>query len=53
MPLVCWRVSSARGSRELGQALTGAALSGVLLCGALSPTDFFVPVPRPQDVHRC
>lgn len=26
----------------MGQALTGAALNGVLLCGALSPADFFL-----------
>lgn len=31
----CRAVGSTRGSREPGQALTGAALSGVLLCGAL------------------
>ncbi len=33
--VVCPQVALARGSREPGQALTGAALSGVLLCGGL------------------
>ena len=31
----CRQVALAKGSREPGQALTGAALSGVRLCGAL------------------
>jgi hypothetical protein len=31
----CPRGALARGSREPGQALTGAAISGVLLCGGL------------------
>ena len=30
------RAALARGNREPGQALTGAALSGVLLCGGRS-----------------
>jgi hypothetical protein len=36
--LGCPRVALARGSREPGQALTGAALNGVLLCEGLSWT---------------
>ena len=40
MGVICQRgdqgVDLARGSRESGQALTGAALSGVLLCGVHS-----------------
>ena len=32
-----WQAAPARGSREPGQALTGAALSGVLLCGGRLP----------------
>ncbi len=40
----CPGVALARGSRESGQALTGAALSGVLLCGGLSrATTIFAP----------
>jgi len=38
---VCVEVALARGKRETGQDLSGAAISDVLLCEGLFHTEFF------------
>jgi len=56
---ICRRVALARGSRESGQALIGAAISGVLLCGGLSaavvvfPANFAFPGRVGPDHFPC
>ena len=42
----CLRAALARGSREPGQALTGAAISGVLLCEGHSQAAVFLRIER-------